>query len=1217
MKSVKRLLSLVLAMVMLVSMIAGTGIIVSAANSGKCGDNVTWSLYKGVLSISGSGDMYNYGDPEQDGIEVAPPWYGYELDVTKIVIGDDVTCIGDFAFGVMPNVTEVVIGDSVDTIGAYSFPSFYSLTELVVPEGVTVIGEGAFNYATSLASVTFPSTLEQIFDGAFQGCYVLESVDLSKSEGLATIGTRAFSSCIDLATAKLPDNVTYMGDYVFHKETYYQPVEVTCTLGSKTAELILSGSQCGSLSGVKGSGTCGEDLGWYLTDNGNLYIYGPGDMYDYDDIEVDKNNVAPWYNLYRESINNVFIGNDVTYIGTFSFFDIPNLATVNLGSSVETIGEYAFALTALSDVIIPDSVLNIEHGVFYNCLDLKYVHLSNSVEYIGERVFSISDISLIDILNPNVVIRCPLASYANEYAYSNNIPYEIVFSGVDAEGHFGNLYWTLDNTGLLTISGTGKMEDYSIGLSPLYSYRGSIKEVIINNGVTSVGNYFFADFMVLENVVVPSSVTSIGNGAFYNCLKIESINIPSNVIEIGNDAFYLCGSLKSIVVAADNDNYISVDGVLYTKDMSTLVKYPGAINNSAFSVPNAVEIIENDAFYAAKYLTEVTLGENVEVIGKYAFHDCKELINISLSDSLITISSGAFYDCAKLTGVTIPDSVVTIGANAFTYCESLRTAIIGDGVTSIGKNAFGYCMTLNKLVLGNGLITIGNYAFYCCESLQTVTIPASVTNIGSCAFGGSDTEYYCRSLKSIDVEEGNVNYRSVDGVLFTKDMTTLIAYPAAKIDESYTVPEEVKIIPDYAFFGALLTSIELINVETIGEYAFGMFKTAFEIVIPECTKQIEYTAFLNYVKPTIHCVFGSYAYRYARENKISYECYEDITTDDYSVMIPGAEDISYIRYAYGEHECASSIKNAPDCYGMSASKIANYVVDGVFTYEMPKGGTYSFWIKYTDGTEYIEIVDVVNMRPYITIEGMNITIYNLYGVKDIFIAKGTFDSYSELKPHYIFNVTSDKIGDAKTFTYSLKADGSYTVLIRYEDSTKDIIQHIVADVLNPTYAVNGLQINVGNLEGVKAIRTAYGEYSTVSEIKQAAGYRSFTQSVIKGSDEYTIQYRESGVVTVAVQYTNGYTDIVQLEVTQKESTMVQEGNTVTFGNLEGLQVLRYAEGEYNTAVDIKNAYGVRAHNADKIDENGNITISLKTKGIYTFYLQYFDGSTNFYLITVE
>ncbi len=261
------------------------------------------------------------------------------------------------------------------------------------------------------------------------------------------------------------------------------------------------------------------------------------------------------------------------------------------------------------------------------------------------------------------------------------------------------------------------------------------------------------------------------------------------------------------------------------------------------------------------------------------------------------------------------------------------------------------------------------------------------------------------------------------------------------------------------------------------------------------------------------------------------------------------------------------------------------------------------------------ILSSVNTDPFVTSDGVQMTMHNLFDVKDVFIAEGDRDTYRAVKDNLVVQITGNKLGTSSEYTYTVKKHGIHTVYIKYNDGSHVILKNDVTGA-EPTFSVNGLRLTVGNLENVKVIRTAYGEHKTVSSIKKTAGARGFTaKNDIKGADTYKIQYRENGVVTVAVQYNDGYTAFYTYEVAKKTPTVEQNGNTVVFGNLDGLYNIRYAKGEYTTASQIKAAEGSRALKSNAIVD-GYITVKLDS-GIYTFCVQYDDESFNYYNVTAE
>ncbi|MDO5311203.1 MAG: leucine-rich repeat domain-containing protein [Clostridia bacterium] len=333
-----------------------------------------------------------------------------------------------------------------------------------------------------------------------------------------------------------------------------------------------------------------------------------------------------------------------------------------------------------------------------------------------------------------------------------------------------NLTWTLDDSGTLTISGSGKMTDWeSYDEAPWYSLRTSITSVTIKSGVTS-----------------------IDDDAFYYCRNLASVTIPNSVTSIGNYAFDSCERLTSITVDGDNTNYSSIDGNLFNKDKTALIQYAIGKTDKQYAIPDGVITIGNRAFYG-----------------------CDSLTSVTIPDSVTRIGDGAFWG-SSLTSVNIGRGVISINNNAFAYCNRLTSITIPDSVTSIGGCAFGGCRSLTSMTIPDNVISIGDGGFIDCDSLTYVTIGSGVTSIGDSVF------YDCDSLASITVDEDNMNYSSLDGNLFNKDKTVLIQYAIGKSDNKYAIPDSVTSIGYYAFaYCSSLTSVTISDgAISIGYEAF-------------------------------------------------------------------------------------------------------------------------------------------------------------------------------------------------------------------------------------------------------------------------------------------------------------------------------------------------------------------------------------------------------------
>ena len=429
------------------------------------------------------------------------------------------------------------------------------------------------------------------------------------------------------------------------------------------------------------SGTCGAEVTWTLDSEGVLTISGTGAMKDYDPYK------APWYGS-RSRVKSAVIADGVTSIGDYAFRDCYNLASVSIPDSVTSIGADAFwYCTSLTGVTIPDSVTSIGWSAFCGCESLTSVTIPDNVTSIGDWAFGLCK-SLTGVTIPDSVTS--ICDYA--------------FNGCT-----------------------------------------SLTSVTIPDSVTSIGECAFYKCGSLTSVTIPDSVTSIGAWAFRDCTSLTSVTIPNNVTSIGDFAFNDCTSLTGIWVDRDNNNYSSdASGVLFNKDMTTLVQCPGAFSGS-YAIPDSVTSIGYHAFDSCKSLTSVTIPNSVTSIGGDAFWGCTSLTSVTIPDSVTSISSDTFASCTSLTSVTIPSSVTSIGWSAFAYCTSLTSVTIPDSVTSIGRYAFEGCESLTSVTIPNSMTSIGEHVFEDCTSLTSVTIPDSVTSIGYNAFGS------CESLTSVTI----------------------------------------------------------------------------------------------------------------------------------------------------------------------------------------------------------------------------------------------------------------------------------------------------------------------------------------------------------------------------------------------------------------------------------------------------------------------------------
>lgn len=353
-------------------------------------------------------------------------------------------------------------------------------------------------------------------------------------------------------------------------------------------------------------------------------------------------------------------------------------------------------------------------------------------------------------------------------------------SALASSGQCGeNVYWNFNKTtGVLTISGTGAMYDsYD---SPFYN-NSEIKKVVVQNGVTRIGDYAFNGCEGVTNVELPHSLLYIGRQAFCGCEELTEITIPSSVEYIWDDAFDYCSGLTAIIVDKNNTAYCSDGyGVLYNKDKTNLIKYPVGNKRTLYSISAGVESISEEAFESSSSLKSIIIPEGVISIGQCAFRYCSGISEIKIPSSVIDIGALAFSECTELMNISLPNNYIQIGDSVFdwtAYYDNYDnwengilyigkhliearefvsgTYSIKEGTITVADFAFENCRNLKQIIIPNSVKYIGAGAFEECNSLTALTIPDSVKEIGYTAF------YNCTNLSDIYYSGNAIEFWSI------------------------------------------------------------------------------------------------------------------------------------------------------------------------------------------------------------------------------------------------------------------------------------------------------------------------------------------------------------------------------------------------------------------------------------------------------------------------
>ena len=627
----------------------------------------------------------------------------------------------------------------------------------------------------------------------------------------------------------------------------------------------------------------------------------------------------------------------------------------------------------------------------------------------------------------------------------------------------GSVMATLSDDGTLTISGNGKMKDWRNSSDEAWdSNRKNIKNVIINNGVTSIGNFAFSDCTSLTNITIPNSVTSIGDYAFYGCENLINITIPNSVTSIGNFAFCMCTSLTSINVDSNNEKYMSDNGVLYTKDKKTLIQYPSKKEKTEYIILQGTTSIGNYAFHYCTNLTNITIPNSVTSIGDNAFYGCENLINITIPNSVTSIGNDVFNGCISLTSINVDsNNEKYMSDNGVLYTKDKKILIqypgkkegteylILQGVESIEDYAFWGCGNLTNIIIPNGVTSIGYSAFYRCTSLTNITIPNSVTSIGDYAF------WYC-NLKNI------------------------------------TIPNGVTSIGYSAFYRCTsLTNITIPNsVTSIGDFAFNECTSLTNIAIPDSVTSIGDHAFYKCDSLSVLCKSNSYAEQYAKENNIKYVIDDSVPT---------------IKNVTGNEKWTKDkvilIVNAED--SLSGLATEAYSFDNGQTWQKENTKTYTeniqgVIIKVRDAVGNIAIQEIGTIK----IDNQAPTIKNVTGnekwTKDkVILTVNAEDSLSGLATEAYSFDNGQTWQKENTKTYTENTQG---IIIKVRDAVGNVATYKTIDINNI------LKIEISNYEKITKDNNEYltkiEANTTISQLKEKIKTNG-TIKVLKGNNEIT------------------------------------------------------------------------------------------------------------------
>ena len=713
-----------------------------------------------------------------------------------------------------------------------------------IVDGMASIGDGELY---GLTAVSMDTKGEVIVPSFLGGCPVVN------------VDNYAFTSCSNLTSVSLPNNVTNIGDYAFSHCKYLRSVNIP--------------------DGVVNIGSRAFYYGYALRS-----IALPESLVSIGDCAFT-----------RCSLESIVIPNSVTFIGDAAFLEC-FFENITIPSSVSNIApNLLYSCYFLKSVVIEGNVTNIGSSAFARCPELTSVRFcGNAPITVSQGIYGETPTNLVTYVQPNSTgwLTVDSTILPESWPVGDTSARPIVAVPAqstvtfDLGGHAtrtggGELEQTVAafdaamepeiaaNAGY-TFTGWDKPFDCVISnltVTALYDYatptNGTYTEVVdglewtfvISNGQASVGGGTQAMNAVpwdtTGEITIPTTlggcpVTGIGDYAFWVC-SLDSVTIPTGVTSIGNGAFGCCASLDSVTIPEGVTNIGSIAFGRGGAGAPVEITFPSTLTNKSLNVDYFVDEVSvtfsekvtniyDNMFANCSYLVSVTIPEGVTNIGECAFGSCRSLESVTIPEGVISIGEDAFVGCMSLVSVTIPEGVISIGEGAFGDCTSLVSVTIPEGVKVIERSAFEGCTSLEEVLIPESVTDIGMYAFDDCISLEEVMIPESVTNIGYFAFRG------CSKLGEVTIPSSVINWgdfafgsSGLTNVVLSQGLTSIGAsafYGCSKVGD-VMIPSSVTDWGHFAFEDSGLTNVVLSQGLTyIGYFAFRGCSKLGEVTIP-------------------------------------------------------------------------------------------------------------------------------------------------------------------------------------------------------------------------------------------------------------------------------------------------------------------------------------------------------------------------------------------------
>ncbi len=626
---------------------------------------------------------------------------------------------------IMGVATSVIPEDaSVTAIGKYAFYECEGLASVTIPANITTVAEYAFYGAADLKTVVMADSVAEIGLCAFTGCKKLESVTLST--GLTVIGEASFGMCTALKSITIPYGVTTVGTSAF--------------AGCSALETVLFPSSIERIENDAFAG-CGFKI---LTIPGTVKYVGEGAFAACTGLAqltlpANADHIGEYAFSGCIALTKIEIPATIGYIGEGAFYSCTALNTVSIyftGSDINGTASADFGwLFAGNYATVPSlktvNVLGsdpIAAGAFKNCTVIERINISADITKIGADAFA-GCTALNALCITDIAAWCAVDFadyYANPLYYAGNLYVndELVTELVIPEG--------VTSIGFAAFNGCSAITSVNLPSTletiETAAFKGctSLVAIAVPESVTTIGSLAFADCGALTDVTLSGAITEIAPYLFSGCANLLTINVPASVTSISETAFIGAQRLATVTVDEANTVYISYCGIVYTEADKAIYFVPHSIAGEVVLLDGITEIAAG-AFLNYPHIDSLTVPASVTKIGEAAFGGCTTLKSITLP------FIGQSLDCAENTAFsyvfgTVPATLKTVTVlggtkvadGAFKNCGSIATVNLPEGMTTIGKEAFANCAGLLVLTLPKSVTSVADHAFSECKKLNTV-----------------------------------------------------------------------------------------------------------------------------------------------------------------------------------------------------------------------------------------------------------------------------------------------------------------------------------------------------------------------------------------------------------------------------------------------------------------------------------------------------------------